>query len=583
MISEKICLETCPNMLDHVRMYSGFVLNLSLMVSLSVFAGVLADALRHHPKLLPWMQGLLFGGIAVLLMIYRVQFTEGIIFDGRTGVLFLGSWFFGAPAALVASVVALASRVAIGGDGIWIGVASICMSSLVGLLHFHVAGSDPRNSGFFRLLRNACILHFALVLLFFLMLPLAAAKDVWWIFLFLLPLATAFAGKLIAMQLQTRPLLDSLQIQDQRLRMITDNMREIFWVMDMDTLRFSYVSDSAFEYTGFTAEESMQMAIEDILTPRSLKEVQGWLRDELPHLHDPRKSAEFSSQLRRIEEWCKDGSTVWSEVSMSVIHGENNQPKQILGVSRNISERVRMEEELQRSLKEKEALLKEVHHRVKNNLQVITSILRLESHRIEHPYTREVLGDMQRRIRSIALLHEMVYQTQSFAEVNMKTYLYKLMRQISLAMTSTLSGKSGDGSENPEAARTEIRIETKCEVEPVTLPLEKAIPCGLLANELLSNAYKHAFRPGDEGAITLVLRKTIDPQTYDLYVMDTGRGLPQNLDPKGNKTLGMQLISDLTTQLDGRPILDHGPPVCIGVTFVVRPAPQHHAPPPETP
>ncbi|MCC5848133.1 MAG: PAS domain S-box protein [Verrucomicrobia bacterium] len=538
-------------------------MNLSLLVSLSVFAGVLADVVRHRSKALPWLQGLLFGGIVVLLMFYRVQIAPGIVFDGRTGVLFLGSWFFGAPAALVASVMALTFRFFIGGDGMWLGVASICLSSLAGLIHFREQRPETQCPGFFVLLRHACILHFLVVMLFFFMLPLEVVIGVWWIFLFVMPAATAFAGKMIAMQLQMRPMLDSLKTQDQRLRMITDNMREVFWVMDMDTLRFSYLSHSAYDYTGYTVEEAMRLDIEDILTPTSLEEVKGWLRHELPHLHKPERAAEFSSQLRRIEEKCKDGSTVWSEISMSVIHGENNKPIKILGISRNISERVQMEEALQRSLNEKEALLKEVHHRVKNNLQVITSILRLESHRIDHPYTRDVLGDMQRRIRSIALLHEMVYQSHSFAAVNMRDYLRKLLRQISVAMSSTLSVRTAAEGESPEPPRIEARFE----VEDISLPLEKAIPCGLLANELLSNAYKHAFGPGESGFITLVMRKNIETEYYELYVMDTGRGLPEDLEKPGHKTLGMQLISDLILQLEGTSILERGPPVRVGVTF----------------
>lgn len=285
------------------------------------------------------------------------------------------------------------------------------------------------------------------------------------------------------------------------------------------------------------------MDLEDFLTPQSFEDAKRWLAEEFSQWGKLTDSNLRTRPLRQIEEVCKDGGTIWTEVSVVLLPGPDGAPAEVLGVSRDIRDRMEMEHILKQNLMEKDALLKEVHHRVKNNLQVITSILRLESQRIQHPYTRDVLAEMRRRIRAMSILHETVYQTENFAAVGMVRYLRQLARQISISMSGEHLGK----------------IVLKLDVADLELPLEKAIPCGLLVNELLSNAYKHAFAPGETGEI--VLRMHLEPETgiCELSVVDTGRGLPADFEARRKKSLGMQLVADLAKQLGGTFRAESGP------------------------
>ena len=220
---------------------------------------------------------------------------------------------------------------------------------------------------------------------------------------------------------------------------------------------------------------------------------------------------------------------------------------------RNITERRQAEEALRASLREKEALLKEVHHRVKNNLQVITSLLRLETTRSHEPATKRVLKDMQGRIRSMALLHETLYRTGNFARVDLASYLSQLAAQ-------SFRGQTADTS----------AVQLVLDLEPLPVEIDQAIPCGLIANELLSNALKHAFPQGVSGEIRIGLRRG-EHGLMRLTVGDTGVGLPADFDEKRQLSLGLQVVSDLAKQLGGSLDIGPGPGATFSVAFTPHP------------
>lgn len=209
----------------------------------------------------------------------------------------------------------------------------------------------------------------------------------------------------------------------------------------------------------------------------------------------------------------------------------------------------RFEAELVASLKEKEALLKEVHHRVKNNLQVVASLLRLEGRRIDHPITQSVLREMQGRIQSMALLHETLYRSGNFATVDLAAYLTQLAQQLFRSLTSPAAG-----------------VQLVLDLEPARLEIDQAIPCGLIANELASNSLKHGFPDGRTGEVRIRLRSENEGQHLRLTVSDTGVGLPANFDAGHKRSLGLQLVSDLARQLQGQLDIGPGP----GATFDVK-------------
>lgn len=202
------------------------------------------------------------------------------------------------------------------------------------------------------------------------------------------------------------------------------------------------------------------------------------------------------------------------------------------------------------SLREKEALLKEVHHRVKNNLQVITSLLRIEGRRIDHPVTQGVLDRMQGRIQSMALLHETLYRSSNSASVDLAAYLGQLSNQIFRSHVAL-----------PGTIRLHV------DLEPLPMKIDQAIPCGLIVNELVSNSLKHAFPDGRLGDIWISLQPADDGARIVLSVSDNGSGLPADFDQKRLGSLGLQLVSDLARQLQGHLTIGPAPKAAFEVTF----------------
>jgi len=203
-----------------------------------------------------------------------------------------------------------------------------------------------------------------------------------------------------------------------------------------------------------------------------------------------------------------------------------------------IAERKRAEEQIKASLREKEVLLKEIHHRVKNNLQVISSLLYLQSKNIKDKETLEMFQDGQNRVRSMALVHERLYGSQDLARIDLAEYVRNL--------TSYLFRSYGVNTN---------AIELKISADDVFLDIDTAIPCGLIINELVSNCLKHAFPDGREGEIRIEFDSDGDNK-FTLLASDNGVGFPKDLDFRDMESLGLQLVNMLVNQLEGTIDLD---------------------------
>lgn len=239
----------------------------------------------------------------------------------------------------------------------------------------------------------------------------------------------------------------------------------------------------------------------------------------------------------------KSGEFFTEQAVIAPVVGAYGKVTHYVALKEDITERRNLDLALQASLQEKVALLNEVHHRVKNNLQVITSLLRLEAGRSSQPDTRAVLQEMQGRIRAMALLHESLYRAGTFASVDLASYLKQLATQAFRAQ--------GNG-----AVRLTLLL------EPVQVSMDLATPCGLLVNELISNALKHALPSGQGGEIQVALQAVPSPvgsaPQWCLRVSDNGVGLPADFEVRRTQSLGLQLASDLARQLGGT--LDIGIP-----------------------
>lgn len=198
---------------------------------------------------------------------------------------------------------------------------------------------------------------------------------------------------------------------------------------------------------------------------------------------------------------------------------------------REIIERAQAEAKVKASLKEKEILLQEIHHRVKNNLQVISSLLNLQSQGIHDKKTLEVFQESQNRIRSMALIHERLYRSSDLARVDFAEYIRNLASFLIRSYRS-------------RAVRLDVQA------SDIYLSIDNAVPCGLIVNELISNALKHAFVDGREGEICVMMQQLADQQVK-LIVRDNGVGLPKDVDYMNTGSLGLQLVTMLVQQLDG--------------------------------
>jgi PAS domain S-box-containing protein len=244
----------------------------------------------------------------------------------------------------------------------------------------------------------------------------------------------------------------------------------------------------------------------------------------------------------------KDGLHMPVELSASLFTDTDGTFKTSL-IIRDITERKRAEEQIQASLKEKEVLLKEIHHRVKNNLQIISSLLYLQAGKTVDPGAIRALKDSQNRVRSIALVHESLYQSSNLAGIQIGEY--------TRGVASNLLESYG-GRDRP--VRLTVRMGA------IRLSINAAIPCGLIINELVSNSLKHAFPEGREGEIRIQLART-DTGSLALTVSDDGIGIPEHVDFRSSPSLGLTLVSSLVAQLGGTIELDRRDGTTFTITF----------------
>jgi PAS domain S-box-containing protein len=249
---------------------------------------------------------------------------------------------------------------------------------------------------------------------------------------------------------------------------------------------------------------------------------------------------EFTGEILNYRQ---DGTPFWNGLSISPVLDAAGMLTHFAGVTRDVTARKQAELELQANVAEKNALLKEVHHRVKNNLQVITSLLRLEAGRSLHTETQTVLQTMQGRIRAMAHLHESLYRSGTLASVDLGTYLGHLAGQAFQA-------------QQVQAGVVRLRLH----MGSVQVGMDQATSCGLLLNELVSNCVKHGFPGGRSGEVAVSLEMVDgevdapaapDGPMWRLCVHDTGVGLPASFETQRTTSLGLQLVGDLCRQIEG--------------------------------
>ena len=266
-------------------------------------------------------------------------------------------------------------------------------------------------------------------------------------------------------------------------------------------------------------------------------EDQPWVMKLLAdHLNDPLQPYAFDYRVKT-----KSGQWKWiGNFGKLVAKDEEGNPLRMAGMHKDITVRKCREEQIKTSLREKEVMLQEIHHRVKNNLQVISSLLNLQARNVNDPGTLEVIKESQNRVSSMALVHEKLYQSKNLDKINFSEYITDLVNSLTRSYQS-------------QSNRVKININ----VERVAFKLDIAIPCGLIINELVSNALKYAFKDSLKPEITISMHASVEHE-MNLVIADNGKGIPADFDWRQSRSLGLRLVSNLTRQLSGKiDLLDH--------------------------
>jgi PAS domain S-box-containing protein len=308
------------------------------------------------------------------------------------------------------------------------------------------------------------------------------------------------------------------------LKNIVENIPNMIFIKSADKLNFEMVNKAGEELMGQSREELIGKTDYDFFP-----------KDEADFFTQTDREVLQNKKLLDIPEETIENENLGQRIlhtkKIPILNKEKN-PQYLLNVSEDITERKIVEEQLKKSLAEKEVLLREIHHRVKNNLQIIASLLHLQEGSLDDEDLINILKESKSRVNSMAIIHETLYQSPNLSYLNFKRYLEKLVYDILYTY--------------------EIRkgiIDIQLDIDDINLNIDTAIPLGLIINELITNTVKYAF-PQNEGTITIKLKSL--PENIEITIADNGIGLPKDINLENPETLGLQLVQSLIGQLDGK-------------------------------
>jgi PAS domain S-box-containing protein len=324
---------------------------------------------------------------------------------------------------------------------------------------------------------------------------------------------------------QRKKVEKELMKSELKYRNIFENVQDIFYQTDNNGIIIE-ISPSVERYSKYKPSELIGKSVETLYAnPEDRKPL-------LKRIKENGEAVDYEIVLKT-----KDDRLLYVSSNSHFRYDSSQRVIGIEGSLRDITERKNIEIQLKNSLFEKELLLKEIHHRVKNNLMIISSLLNLQSSYIKDKESKEIFKESQNRANSMALIHERLYQSTDLKRIDFGDYIESL----SSDLFHNYATQSGD-------------IDLKIDVEDIFLDINTAIPLGLIVNELITNSLKHAFPDNRKGEIIINFFRKNDH--YEFIVIDNGVGFPDEIDYKNTESLGMQIVTSLTDQIDGQILLN---------------------------
>ncbi|SMO77187.1 sensor histidine kinase [Gracilimonas mengyeensis] len=321
---------------------------------------------------------------------------------------------------------------------------------------------------------------------------------------------------------------ESLRKSEERFKDMLNNSRDVLYKMNLKTRKYEYVSPALKTMLGYEPEKLEKEGVEFIFNNMHPDD-----REEMEKVVERYEQPDSENFMPAVEFRLKDrsGNWVWVSNARLLVYGPDGNPEAIVGSVRDISTRKKQEEQITKSLEEKEILLKEIHHRIKNNLSIISSMLELQKEGMSKE-VQDMLEASQSRIKSIAKVHEKLYKSTTLSEISMDVYISELTEEITQTYASD-----------------QRNIEVTIDVAPFSMKTRQAIPFGLVLNELINNAYKHGFKDVEKGKINISFKQ--QGEKMELRVENTGNVAPAELNLEESDSLGMTLIHVLAERFNG--------------------------------
>lgn len=516
-----------------MRIFFEFIYNFGIIISICIISGFITYKFEKH-RINTIFQGIIFGTASIIGMLNPVVVSHGLIFDGRSVVISLSSLLFGPYSGAISAIMGIIVRFLQGGPGAKTGIFVILWAMLFGSTLYIIRKRHPFKLNFLFLYLFGIIVHIGMLLLMF-SLPdnraLPTLNVISLPVIIIYPIVTLFIGELILFINDQLQINRKLKNKETQIANISNGFQSgiifQYTILDNFKRKVTYISDGVeriygvtpnaamsnpdFIYKTIVDEDAKRFVEQEKIALKNLSQFKTYVR--IKKNNDEVKWISITATPKILD----DGLIYWD------------------GIAFDITEIKMAEYKIKENLIEKEALLRELYHRTKNNMNVITSFLQLQADRISDNKIVDIFHDAISRIQAMSLVHQKLYSSRNLSRIDLKDYIEDLVKQISIYYSNIYE-----------------KIKINYCIEKIDLVIDIAIPLGMIVNEIITNAFKYAFKDRESGIINIEIKRDVN-NAIAINISDNGVGLPDNFDIKTCQTLGINIIENITKeQLNGK-------------------------------